>query len=701
MSIDAIEIISKDIVNITDVATCLKDIIQNKPEISAIDTETDGLNIHYAKPFLIQFGFLSSDMSKIYTYAYDIELGSEPLARVVNKTILYLVNNTKKVLGHNITYDLHMIRNAKWEQVDFKKCSDTTSYIRLAHDAIPTVKGGPPLGLKDYAARFIDPNARFFENNLRTEMKLKRQLITKELLGILRQHPILDELRITGTERTWTKEMIEKYIKNKLNVPEDLPEPINRIIIDAYKKYDEVTNYRLLDRKNVTEYAHYDIVFTLKIHVRNYDIIIERNQLSILERENEAIEGFYLMEQAGQRYDLKYALESKNRVRNYILQLREELNTLANQKLTANQHKLIKELFKEDHDIELECSDKFHLTNVILHETPTEDAKRLAEIIIELRSLEKWYTTYIIKWINEIQKYGGEYVYPTYNQAGAVTGRVSSAFQQFPRDSMKTKEGIELYHPRKMFLAPEGKKIYYLDYNAMELRVQALYTYLVSGGDTNLLRAYVPHKCIKKEDKWYLEEEPNTPWKKTDVHGLTAKLAFNITEDNEHWDHFRNIGKRGNFAIIYGIKADGLADDLRLTKAQGLSIYNAFFKAYSGIRDYANYIKHHINYHGYVENLFGRRYYKIDPHSGKNYAIQGTCADYTKLLIPKLVELFRKSNSVLMLYVHDEFGFYIDDNEVEVMLPKIKAIMESLDAYVPMVVEIKCTETNWEEKHDI
>jgi DNA polymerase I-like protein with 3'-5' exonuclease and polymerase domains len=701
MNLADIEIISKDIVTIQDAAECLKTIVTLRPRITAIDTETDGLNIKYNKPFLVQFGFLTNDMSKIYTYTCDLEYTSINISRTVNKIINFMVSQAEKLLGHNITYDLHMVRNAEWEQVDFKKCSDTTIYIRLAHDALTAEQGGPPLGLKDYAARFIDSQARNFENKLKVEIKEKRMQVTRQLLQTLRAYPMLEELKITGKERNWTKEMVDKYMDNKLNIPEDLPHPINNIFINAHREYEQCSNYRLLNRKNITEYGHYDIVYTLKIHVRNYPIIVERNQVSVLKREDAAIEGFYLMEQAGQRLDIKYARESKERVRNYILQLRAELNSITGTNLTVGQHEKIKEIFREDHDIDLICSDKFHLTNVLLNEIPTATAKRLAEIIIELRSLEKWYSTYIIKWIRELEMFGGEYVYPTYNQAGAVTGRVSSAFQQFPRDPIVTNTGEILYYPRKMFIAPEGKTIYYMDYNAMELRVQALYTYLVGAGDLNLLRAYVPHKCIQRDGIWYLEEEPNTPWKKTDVHGLTAMLTFNIDRSHPKWDDFRNLGKRGNFAIIYGATGEKIAISLRLSLQQGNDLYNAFFKAYGGIKEYAKYIRNHVNHFGYVENLFQRRYYKVNAHLGKNYAIQGTCADYTKELIPKLVELFRDKDAVLMLYVHDEFGFLIDDKDKDELLPKIKQIMESLDAYVPMVIETKCTTTSWEDKHDI
>ena len=90
----------------------------------------------------------------------------------------------------------------------------------------------------------------------------------------------------------------------------------------------------------------------------------------------------------------------------------------------------------------------------------------------------------------------GDMLYTTINLNTAVTGRVSSDFQQFPKYAIKTLDGIELFHPRKLFIVPDGYKgIVYLDYSQIELRVQALYTILVGEGDLNLCRAYMPYSA--------------------------------------------------------------------------------------------------------------------------------------------------------------------------------------------------------------
>jgi DNA polymerase-1 len=79
--------------------------------------------------------------------------------------------------------------------------------------------------------------------------------------------------------------------------------------------------------------------------------------------------------------------------------------------------------------------------------------------------------------------------------------------------------------------------------------------------------------------------------------------------------------------------------------------------------------------------------------------VQGTAADIMKLA---MIDVFRKLqdmcyNCTLLLQVHDELIFRIDEERVTVQTPQIVTIMENaypLDA--PLRVEAKCGR-NWAE----
>jgi len=163
-------------------------------------------------------------------------------------------------------------------------------------------------------------------------------------------------------------------------------------------------------------------------------------------------------------------------------------------------------------------------------------------------------------------------IYTTINQAGTVSGRVTSDFQQFPRSPIKSKTGEELFYPRKMIkITGNGyNKIVYIDYSQIELRFQAMYTILVGHPDLNLCRAYMPYKCYRLVDNqkeefdynnlehimnWdsgeWLHLEDDTHWEPVDVHGATATAATGLKPGDAGFKEARsNIGKRTNFARL-------------------------------------------------------------------------------------------------------------------------------------------------------
>ena len=117
----------------------------------------------------------------------------------------------------------------------------------------------------------------------------------------------------------------------------------------------------------------------------------------------------------------------------------------------------------------------------------------IASLIIELRTLDKWLSTYIEGMLNRVSN--GR-IYTNINNSGAVTGRVSSDMQQQPSEPLLNKKGDELFHPRKVFVNDDNATTYYFDFSQMELRLQANYTIDISGGDKNLCRAFIPFGCV-------------------------------------------------------------------------------------------------------------------------------------------------------------------------------------------------------------
>ena len=686
---------------------------------AGFDTEGSGLSHIYDLPFLFQFGWYDANTMCGWTYAVDLEL-HPILARQVIKVWHALVLSVPKYLAHNVKFDLSMVENIGLPYRG-DNISDTQIWIRLGTDAIQEKYGGAPLALKKFAAQFITTDAKNFEAKLKSE----RTQISKALNQKLQKR------------LGWRKMDIDAFFKDKLNEAEDLP-PAKRDAYNEWHMYDlplylqdvvtgavdsDMIRYNTLNRENVTYYGHLDIVWLLEAFHILYASVEARGNFEAVKLEEANIYPLFEMERVGFKADKEYLYQCKNKLKTYILQRREDLCTIAGQQVTVGQHALLK-------DILLGLGIEAVSTNAEELEIIASDLKRsqdnptavdFIETVIELRTLEKWYSTYIMRFVRDLKR--GDMLYTTIHQSGAVSGRVTSDFQQFPKDPIISITGEELFFPRKMILVPDGyKATVYLDYSQVELRLQAMYTILVGHADLNLCRAYMPYKCYSKEYgafdynnpehlkhaynvRWYLYDDPPTEWVPTDVHGATTKLAFDIDESHPDFHKLRYVGKRGNFAKNYGatylrIKAMFPQFD----EATIHKIDDAYYLAFPGIKEYHEYCFRISKLQAYAMNLFGVKYYNVSGHNLKNMLIQGTGAYILKIVIPKINAYLKKYNykSKLQMQIHDELSFIWHPDDSPKLFFALKAIMEDwTDFLVPIVADMEVTYTNWAEKVEV
>lgn len=538
------------------------------PNVGAFDTETTGLHIVQDKPFLFQFGFIDLKTMRGYAYAVDIEQTPSLAYSVIKQWQSELAPKLNIYLGHNVKFDLHMMTNYGLPYLK-NNLSDTMFYIRYAHDALTPQNGGPPLGLKDYAAQYIDISAKAHEKLL----DIEKSSIAKELNLQLRQR----------LKKKYTAAQIKEIFKDPIIDIEDLPEDIQKDYKD-WLQYDvplyiqpkvrslvesDMIPYNKLNRKNLIKYALYDIVWTCEIYLATHEVVKNRKNTKGIEIENQLIIPLYEMERVGFKVNVEYIKNARIKLKQYIKQCRKHLYEIAGQEFAIGQHQVIKTLFKNKFDIELTSTSNDnleHLHSDLIRAKAHPDAIEFIELIEELRTLEKWYSVYIMRFIKDLRN--TDRLYTTINQVGTVSGRVTSDFQQFPKSGIKTKDGEELFKPRRMVQVSGGDYdgIVYLDYSQIELRFQALYTILVGHPDLNLCRAYMPYKCHNAEgisfdynnpehikawnNDWYLDEHPEQKWTPTDVHGATTKAAFDIDETHPDFHDLRYIGKRVNFAKL-------------------------------------------------------------------------------------------------------------------------------------------------------
>lgn len=697
--------------------SCVQQFLNEKDTIicSAFDTETDGLHIIYNKPFVFQCGWVVGDKG----YAFSVDLEAHPtLGQMFMVQMNALFTTTPIHLGHNVKFDLHMCINygAPYRGHNI---SDTQSWIRLGSEAVPQRKGGVPLALKDFCAQYITRDAKNFESKLAEERTMQAKEYNARLVRYL----------------GWKKGKIDEFFKDKVHDVDDLPADKR----DGYYKWlDSLPDwlrsnvhgavdssdilYNKLDRPTLLRYAGLDVTWTCEVYLRMRKVVENHGNLPIMDIENRLIPILVESERAGMPVDLNYLIDSRNRLKEYILRRREDLRLLAGEDLKCSQSLRIKQLCadKFGHPVESTASEELgFLISDLKRDNPEDPIIEFLETIQELRTLEKWYATYILQYIKDIKPEESK-LYTSFNASGTVSGRYTCNLQQFPKKGIVDIDGNELFNPRKMVTVPkEASCFVYEDFSALELRCQAMFTVHVMGGDLNMCRAYMPFKCHRadgtkfdynnlehkkawNDGEWY-QDEDEKKWEPTDLHGATTKMAFDMDGTEENFHDMRYVGKRVNFAKNYGGSFSVIKSMFpEFSEEQLHKIDDAYYAAFPGVKEFHKWVKQRARESAYLTNLYGCNYWGSDAHHLCNMLVQGTGAYHVKIKQIKLDEYIKKHHlkSKMILSIHDEIVFQIAPGEEEHVWQFRKILEEWDEAPVPMVCDIEATRTNWYEKQE-
>ncbi|MCP1213473.1 DNA polymerase I [Acetobacter okinawensis] len=302
--------------------------------------------------------------------------------------------------------------------------------------------------------------------------------------------------------------------------------------------------------------------------------------------------------------------------------------------------------------------------------------------VLEWRQLAKLKSTYTDALLKQTSKESR--VHTSFQMAITTTGRLSSSDPNLQNIPVRTEEGTRI---RQAFVAPAGRKLISADYSQIELRL------LADVANIPTLR-----------EAFELGQ---------DIHARTASEVFNIPL--EGMDALtRRRAKAINFGIIYGISAFGLGKQLGIPAGEAKSYIDAYFARYPGIRDYMERIKAEARANGYVLTPFGRRCYVPGIHEKSavrrqyaerqaiNAPLQGGAADIIKramVRLPAALAAAGLDSARMLLQVHDELLFEVDDAQAQAVAEKAKSIMEAAaQLSVPLVVETGIAQT-WAEAH--
>ena len=681
----------------------IQDIADNCPDsiwMFAFDTETNtkidmskrdasNIDIMHDRPFLIQFGW------DTFVYVFDLRIPEITTVEVLECLDVFR-QRAVLALAHNIKFDINMLANIGYD-VEWINACDTMSIARLALESKSEREGGAPMGLKPLATRLLGSSYSDAGKELDAALRVLWEHKLKALAALLKPHGI-------------SRRQINDTLKDVTGTMDEYTEEVQQIWYN-WSVHSRVT-YADVDPELLYKYGAVDVILVLEIAKRLLPIVKDKDQMNVLKREMALIMPLVRMERTGYTVDKQYLIRCKQALIFEVNQMKEANARILGKHINPSQHQAIKDTLLEKFGYGLESTDKNRMHILIqTDKSMPEPVKKYLENVIYLRTLEKWISTYINPMLFKLNSTGDTKVYTMYNPNGAVSGRFTSNFQQFPKNAIYSKLGeFELFHPRRMFTVDkEFPELAYIDYSQVELRLQAEYTWHVTRGygDVNMIRAYKPFKCHEEDGKW-IQDDDGAEWKGVDLHTQSTQMAFpDVDVTSPEFKKLRYIGKRVNFALIYGASLRKVQEAVADADPEIVAkLYNGFHARFKGVAEYGNWVSRQwVRTGGHVTNLLGRRYYikeSRDVYKLNNYLIQGSAADMIKLCIIRIDKMLRDKGykSKLQGCIHDELCVCVAEGEHNVLY-EIQKIMETtVKTFVPIVAEIEVTDTTWADKHE-
>jgi len=461
------------------------------------------------------------------------------------------------------------------------------------------------------------------------------------------------------------------------------PIPIEQLI--GEKKANQIS-IRLVEVEKVKDYCCEDSDVAFQLKQKLLPLLKENNLYDLyIQIEMPLIKVLAELELTGVQIDPKSLKEQSQFLVSEAKKIEEEIYSLSGLTFNINSPKQLGEVLFE----KLAIDKNAKKTKSQQYATSEEELQKyinkhpIISKILEYRSVQKLLNTYtevLPRLVNSKTKK----IHTSFSQVTAATGRLSSLNPNLQNIPIRDERGREI---RKAFIPSSGYDyILSADYSQIELKIMAHLS-----GDENITNDFLNH---------------------ADIHTATASRIFNVPPENV--DRFmRSKAKIANFGIIYGISAFGLAQRLNISRSDAKQLIDQYFNKYPKIKDYMKKQIEFAREHGYVETIFKRKRYLPDINSRNavvrgfaernaiNTPIQGSAADIIKLAMNKIYDELIKNNlkTRMLLQVHDELLFETTEDEINIVIPLVKEIMENVvKLSIPLVVDIGYGK-NWFEAH--
>ena len=434
-----------------------------------------------------------------------------------------------------------------------------------------------------------------------------------------------------------------------------------------------------------TRYAAEDADVTLRLW-QHFKPQLHRKQVTTVYEtlERPLVPVLAKMEMSGIKVDRDTLSRMSNAFAQKMAGLEAEIHEMAGRPFNVGSPKQLGEILFDEMGIEGGKKGKTgaYATGAdVLEDLATEH--ELPARVLDWRQLSKLKSTYTDALQDHINPETGR-VHTSYSIAGANTGRLASTDPNLQNIPVRTEEGRRI---REAFIADQGKVLISLDYSQIELRILAHIADIPA-----LKQAFADG---------------------LDIHAMTASEMFDVPIE-DMTPEVRRRAKAINFGVIYGISGFGLARNLRIPRAEAQGFIDRYFERFPGIRAYMDDTKAFAKEHGYVQTLFGRKIHTPEinakgPQAGFaqraaiNAPIQGTAADVIRRAMIRMPDAIENLPATMLLQVHDELLFEVDENAVDDVIGVARDVMENASAPavkldVPLTVDAG-RGANWAEAH--
>lgn len=522
-------------------------------------------------------------------------------------------------------------------------CGHKTNEPQLNYEAITRIFG--PI--------CADPRIKKYLQNTKFDQKvLSQHAIT--VSNVAHDTMIGASLVVPDGQRLGLKALSEFYLNEQMLEFKDL--------VDGKK----VKSFVLVPIEEVAWYAALDAIQTLKL-VPILEKLLITHQVEKLYTSIElpVTQVLYHMETAGIWCDPTVLTQLHVTITRRLAKIEEDISHAAGLliPINLNSPKQVKDLLFNQLRLpslaKNPSGEESTRHEVLVELAPLHPVPRM---LLEHRELAKLLNTYVDALPESINSRTGR-IHTTYNQTGVATGRLSSTEPNL--QNIPVSDGTSHLTVRSAFKAAPGNLFISADYSQIELCILA---YLSQ--DPLLIEAFKENRDIHQE---------------TAAH-IFDKALHEVTVEE------RQIGKRVNFSVLYGVTPYGLSRDLKIALADAKQYIDRYFSKYKGVADWMAATIAQAQKDGYVTTYWGRRRY-IPAIREKNKVLfqeacrvavntvaQGTAAEVVKKAMIALERALTDHTCTarLLLQIHDEILVETVTEQADIVEEIVKTTLETI-----------------------